>query len=114
MTGNVIVGVLTVTVLASLFSKRGRAQNAIGNARRHATAYLDAEYTTDPTERERIFRALLVERDQIVALGPKYRQMVRDEPALMELLDRARASHDAAVERGEAEPVGPPKLVTRR
>jgi tellurite resistance protein TerC len=110
----VIIGVLVVTVLASLLSKRGRAQNAIANAGRHARSYVDAEYTTDPAERERIFRALLEERDQIIALGPKYRQMMKNEPALMELLERAVASHDAAVERGEAEPFGPTKIVKRR
>ncbi len=101
---SVIIGVLLITVLASLVSPAGKAQNAIANARRHASAYLDSEYTADPAERERIFRALLAERDQIIALGPKYRQKVRDEPALMELLERARASHDIAVARGEAAP----------
>jgi tellurite resistance protein TerC len=101
---SVIIGVLLITVLASLVSPAGKAQNAIANARRHASAYLDSEYTADPAERERIFRALLAERDQIIALGPKYRQKVRDEPALMELLERARASHDTAVARGEAAP----------
>jgi tellurite resistance protein TerC len=105
---SVIIGVLAVTVLASLLSPAGKAQNAISNARRHAGAYLDSEYTADPAERERIYRALLAERDQIIALGPKYRQKVRDEPALMALLDRARASHDAAVHRGEAVPSPPP------
>jgi tellurite resistance protein TerC len=109
----VILGVLTVTVLASLLSKAGKAQNAIGNARRHATAYLDSEYTADPRERERIFQALLRERDQIIALGPKYKQKVRDEDELMELLDRARNSHETAVDKGEAEPAGPPKLLTK-
>ncbi|BBY49686.1 putative membrane protein [Mycolicibacterium arabiense] len=99
---SVIIGVLVVTVIASLVSRKGKAQTAIANARRHATAYLDAEYTTDAAERERIFNKLLAERDQILALGPKYRQMVRDEPALMELLERAAARHDGAVERGEA------------
>jgi tellurite resistance protein TerC len=108
----VILGVLVVTVAASLLSPAGRAQNAILNARRHATSYLDSEYTADPTERERIFRALLAERDEIVALGPKYRQKVRDEPALMALLERALASHDAAVARGDATPAGPPKLLS--
>jgi tellurite resistance protein TerC len=49
-----------------------------------------------------IFRALLAEGDQIIKLGPKYRQMVRNEPELMDLLGRARDSHDAAVARGEA------------
>ncbi len=105
---SVILGVLLVTVLASVLSPAGKAQNAISNARRHANSYLDSEYTADPAERERIFRALLAERDQIVALGPKYHQKVRDEPALMELLERARASHDAAVRRGEAVASPPP------
>jgi tellurite resistance protein TerC len=49
-----------------------------------------------------------------VALGPTYRQKVHDEPALMALLERARDSHDAAVARGDASPVGPPKIVRRR
>ena len=111
---SVILGVLVVTVAASLLSPAGRAKTAIANARRHATSYLDSEYTADPAERERIFRLLLTERDQIVALGPKYKQQVRDEPALMELLQRARDSHDAAVERGEAAAVGPPKILPTR
>lgn len=107
---SVILGVLAVTVLASLYSPAGKARNAIGNARRHASAYLDSEYTQDHAERERIYGLLLAERDQIVALGPKYRQKARDEEALMELLQRARDSHDAAVDRGEAEPAGPSQL----
>src|SRR3954469_3869626 len=78
---SVILGVLVVTVLASLLSPAGKAQNAITNARHHATSYLDTEYTADPAERERVFRALLDERDQIIALGSKYAQKVRDEPA---------------------------------
>jgi tellurite resistance protein TerC len=110
----VILGALGVTVAASLLSPAGKAQNAITNARHHATSYLDKEYTADPAERERIFRALLAERDEIIALGPKYRKKVRDEPALVALLERALASHDAAVARGEAAPIGPPKIVRRR
>lgn len=104
MSLSVIIGVLVVTVVASLLSKKGKATTAIANARRHATAYLDSEYTHDPQERERIFRKLLDERDQIMSLGPKYHQLVRDEPALIKLLDDAAAKHDEAVERGEAEP----------
>jgi tellurite resistance protein TerC len=110
----VILGALAVTVAASLLSPAGRAQTAIANARRHATSYLDSEYTADPAERERIFRLLLTERDQIVALGPKYRQQVRDEPTLMALLERARNSHDTAVAKGEAVPTGPSKILPPR
>ncbi|MEU0314545.1 TerC family protein [Nocardioides sp. NPDC006273] len=108
---SVILGVLVVTVVASLFSKRGRAKNAIANARRHAAAYLDSEYTSDPAERERIHNALLAERDLIISLGPEYLQMAREETPLMELLERALASHTAAVERGEASSAGPPKIL---
>ena len=111
---SVILGVLAVTVLASLSSPAGKARNAINNAGRHAEDYLDSEYTSDPAERERIYRLLLAERDQIVALGPKYRQKARDEKDLMDLLQRARDSHDAAVDRGEAEPTGPSRLLPPR
>ncbi len=111
---SVILVVLLVTVLASLYSPAGKARNAISNARRHATAYLDSEYTQFPAERERIYGLLLAERDQILALRPKYRQMVHDEAALMELLQRARDSHGAAVDRGEADSAGPSKLLPPR
>jgi tellurite resistance protein TerC len=111
---SVILGVLAVTVAASLLSPAGKARNAIINARRHATSYLDSEYTHDPAERERIFGLLLAERDEIVALGPKYRQKVRDESALKALLERARDSHDAAVDRGEATPAGAPEIIPPR
>jgi tellurite resistance protein TerC len=111
---SVIIGVLTVTVSASLFSPAGKARNAIGNARRHAEDYLDSEYTDDPAERERIYGLLLAERDQIISLGPKYRQKARDEKELMALLQRARDSHDAAVHRGEAKPDRRPQLLPPR
>ena len=101
---SVIIGVLVVTVVASLVSPKGKAQTAIANARRHATSYLDTDYTHDPAERERIFGKLLAERDQIVSLGPKYKEQVRDEPELMALLGRAADKHGEAVARGEARP----------
>ncbi|MEO6793112.1 MAG: TerC family protein [Mycobacterium sp.] len=90
----VIVGVLAVTVVVSLLSGRGRAQTAIVNARRHANAYLDSEPTRGAAERERIFTTLLAECDQLLALRPKYWQMVSDEPALIELVERAAADHE--------------------
>ena len=61
-------------------------------------------------ERERIFSLLLAERDQVADLGPKYRQKVRDEPALMAPLERARDSHGTAA-RGEAAPTGDSKIL---
>ena len=90
-------------MVASLFSRKGKAQTAIANARRHATAYLDSEYPTTPLNGSASSACSLRSVTRPL-LGPKYRQMVRDEPALMELLERAAAKHDQAVERGQAEP----------
>ncbi|QHE74330.1 TerC family protein [Rhodococcus sp. WAY2] len=90
----VIVGVLIVTVVASVRSPRGKAQSAISGARRHATAYLDLGYTADLAERDRIYNKLLAEEQQLLGLTPKYRQLVREEQQLMDLVQRAHTEHD--------------------
>lgn len=93
---SVIVGVLVITVTASLVSRAGRAQNAVANARRRATEYLDPEYTHDAVEREHIYAQLLRERDQVIALDPKYAQIAGRDQELLSLFQRARDNHDAA------------------
>ncbi len=93
----VILGVLVVTVLASLLSPKGRAQNAVSAARRHAAEYLDVE--KDPRWRESIFEKLLAEEAEIRKLPEKYRARIREEDKLMSLLRKAHAEHDAAVAR---------------
>jgi tellurite resistance protein TerC len=93
----VIIGVLLVTVLASLFSVKGKAQNTVSAARRHATEYLDVE--KDPAWREKIFRKLLAEEEQLKKLPEKYRVRIREEDKLMTLLKKAHAEHDASLAR---------------
>jgi tellurite resistance protein TerC len=93
----VILGVLVVTVLASLLSTKGRAQNAVSAARRHASEYLDVE--KDPRWRESIFENLLAEEAEIRKLPEKYRARIREEDKLMSLLRKAHAEHDSAVAR---------------
>jgi len=102
----VIIGVLVVTVAASLLSKRGRTKTAIGNARRHAAAYLDLDYTADQAERERIYGLLVEEGEAIRSREPKYRDMVRDEPKLLEMIEEARRRHEETVG-GEVADPGP-------
>jgi tellurite resistance protein TerC len=92
----VILVVLLITILASLFSTRGRTQTAMAHIRRDAVAYLDAEYTDDPGERERIFQRLLRARDHITALGPEAKQQVRNEAELMALCRQVADAHAAA------------------
>jgi tellurite resistance protein TerC len=90
---SVIIGVLVVTVVASLTSPKGRAQNLVSAARRHATEYLMCE--TDPDVREDVFRKLLDEEAQLRKLPEKYRARIREEDKLMTLLRRAHTEHDA-------------------
>ncbi|MEU4391450.1 TerC family protein [Kribbella sp. NPDC023855] len=92
----VIVVVLLVTILASLFSTRGRTQTAMANIRRDALAYLDADYTDDAAERERLYSRLEESREHIVALGPKAKQIVKNERELMELCARVIESRNSA------------------
>ena len=93
----VIIGVLLVTVVASLLSPKGRAQNTVSAARRHARQYLEAE--TDPTQREEVFRRLLAEEQTLRRLPEKYRARIREEEKLMALLRRAHDEHDILVSR---------------
>ncbi|MFJ6027911.1 TerC family protein [Pseudarthrobacter sp. NPDC092424] len=91
-----ILGVLLVTVLASIFSPKGKAKNAVSNARRHATDYLDLNYETDMVERDKIFARMVREEEQIRNLPEKYKRLIRNETEFTDLLRRARAEHDKA------------------
>ena len=90
----VIIGVLTVTVIASLLSDKGKAQNAVTAARHHALDYLYAE--TDPARREEIFAKLAAEIEIIKSLPEKYRARIRQEEKLMALFTAAREEHERA------------------
>jgi tellurite resistance protein TerC len=87
----VILGFLTVTILASLVSTKGKAQNAVSAARRHAIAYLDVE--TDPAIREDVFRRLLAEETLIRTLPEKYLSRIREQERLMAMLAQAHSEH---------------------
>ncbi|OLF06706.1 transporter [Actinophytocola xinjiangensis] len=93
----VIFGVLVVTIVASLTSRWGRAQNVIYAARRHATEYLEIE--NDPTRRAEIFGLLAAEEQTLRALPEKYRARIREEDKLMSLLHRAHTERDRELSR---------------
>ncbi|HEY6747864.1 MAG TPA: TerC family protein [Mycobacteriales bacterium] len=101
---SVILGVLLITVIASLASPRGRAQNAVTAARQHATEYLDVE--TDPVRREEIFARLAAEIEVIKGLPEKYRARIRQEEKLMALFARAHEKHQQATATGSLEGTG--------
>lgn len=89
-----IVAILLVTIVASLLSPAGRAQTAVGNARRHAIRYLDLGYEADQRLRERTYNQMLKEEQAIAGLPAEYRRRIREgETELMALLDRAHTVH---------------------
>ncbi|TYB68885.1 TerC family protein [Nonomuraea sp. PA05] len=88
----VIIGVLAITVLASLFSARGRVQNTVSMMRRHAQEYLDVEH--DPGLRAELYGKLVAGEKQLSKLPDKHRKLVRQEDELMELLRRVHEEHD--------------------
>jgi len=102
---SVIIGVLVVTVIASLTSDKGKAQNAVTAARHHAQEYLEIE--TDPAHREQIFTKLTAEIEVIKSLPEKYRKRIREEEKLMSLLLRARDEHDRVRSEPAARGAGP-------
>jgi len=98
-----IVLILVVTVVASLLSPAGRAQTAVGNARRHATRYLDLGYEADQTLRERTYNKMLGEEKTLAGLPAKYRRRIREgETELVALLERAHIVHADRIARIEA------------
>ena len=94
---SLIVGVLIVTVAASLLSRRGRAQTAAANARRHAEHYLDLDYEADRRLREGTYAKLQRESAAITLLPEKYRQEIHEQRDLMDLLTRAKEVHEERV-----------------
>ncbi|MHA7292102.1 TerC family protein [Arthrobacter sp. MDT3-24] len=99
----VILGVLAVTVLASIFSPKGKAKNAVSGAKRHATEYLDLNYETDMAERDKLFARMVREEDQIRSLPEKYKRLIRNETEFMDLLRKAHTEHDEAQVRAAQE-----------
>jgi tellurite resistance protein TerC len=99
---SVILGVLVVTVLASIFSPKGKAKNAVSGARRHAVEYLDLNYETDMNERDKIFAAMCREEAQIRKLPEKYKRLIRNETEFLDLLRKAHVEHDKAQVRADA------------
>lgn len=94
---SVIVGVLLVTIAASLLSPRGRAQQSVSSLRRLSQNYLDIDYEVDQAIRAASYQKLLDEETRVKALPEKYRRYIREEQRLMEQLRTAHQLHDRRV-----------------
>ncbi|MDO5736960.1 MAG: TerC family protein [Propionibacteriaceae bacterium] len=72
----IIIGILLVTVLVSLYSKRGRIASAVGSLDRLAHSYLHTEYKGSTEEREEHFAKILAGEEKLKTLD---QDMVKEE-----------------------------------
>ncbi len=93
----IIIGVLVVTVVASLLSPRGRARTYTAAARRRATEFLEIE--KDPTYCDEVYHLLLAEEKNLETLPERYRERIR-QGELADLLRRAHRVHAERVAAG--------------
>lgn len=94
---SVIIGILLVTIVASLMSPKGKAQTAVSNLRRTANEYLDADYETDPALRERLYQRMLSHHAYLRSLESELVAKARGDDDLMELVQRAHSVHGREV-----------------
>ena len=92
----VIIGVLVITVVASLLSPKGRAQTYVAAARRHADEFLNVA-GNDPAYCDFVYHKLVDEEAHLRSLPEKYKAKIRQEEELMDLLRRAHTRHDEGV-----------------
>lgn len=64
----VIIGLLVVTVLVSLYSKRGRVASAVGSLDRLAHSYLHTEYKVSVEAREKHYAKILAGEEKLTTL----------------------------------------------
>ena len=68
----IIVGVLVVTIVASLVSPAGKALTVLGNLKRHSHEYLNKDFVDDPVERAKLWAKIIENEDKLKTLDRKY------------------------------------------
>ncbi|MCM3331871.1 TerC family protein [Kocuria palustris] len=108
---SVIVGVLLVTVVASLLSPKGRALRVVDGLRRVSKEYIALPKDASDEQRQKLAAkgAALVEK--MPSIKDKHRdELIDDHSAYQDLVERARGAHQEYERTGEApKPVTVPK-----
>lgn len=92
----VIVGILLVTVLASLSSPKGKAKVAVSALRQKLADYLSLRDDAAPALRRPVFDELVRAQQRVEALEPRFKAMVKRPDVLQHDLRRAHEAHAAA------------------
>jgi tellurite resistance protein TerC len=92
----VIIGILTVTVLLSLLSPKGKARTAVGRLRKALAAWQDLNAAGAPAAERAAAYATLADAEQTVrALPDEYRALIQERHTLREMLAEAHARQAA-------------------
>ncbi|MGP5036165.1 TerC family protein [Brachybacterium alimentarium] len=113
----VIIVTLTVTVLVSLLSPKGRAQAAVNKAHSEAVAYVEMTYESFEHRRDEMYERMFEHERIIDDLPAKFQDMVVAERNVVELLADAHKVHRQRVgfnELGERSDEQPEGLVVTR
>jgi tellurite resistance protein TerC len=89
----VIIGVLTVTVLASLLSPAGKAHSAIANSRNSAKKYISGDFSGKGETRDEVYGLVVAHERALGLLSAKHRAQAADDEELTALLAEAHELH---------------------
>ncbi|MEX5305608.1 TerC family protein [Kocuria sp. CPCC 205258] len=91
---SVIIGVLIVTVLASLVSPKGRAVQVIGGLQTTAEKYVTLPQDAPGEERRKLAAKAARYQERMSSISPRYREeLIESEKHFHELLDRVHGTH---------------------
>ncbi|MBO3143977.1 TerC family protein [Dermatophilus congolensis] len=90
---SVIIGVLAITVIASLLSPKGKAVSLINNTNRHAMTYIDLDSDVDAEYREETYQKMLVEERSLRSIDDRFKHLVEEHKELEKHLAEAHALH---------------------
>lgn len=91
----VIIGVLTVTVIASLVSPAGRAHSAIALSRGSATKYISGDFTDKGETRDETYALVVAHERALGLLSNKHRTRAAEDEELQALLAEAHEIHSS-------------------
>ena len=90
---SVIIGVLALTVVASLISPAGRARTLAANAAMHAREYLRVTFEASPEDREIAFAKMQDEAAKLQTLPNKQQVRIQEDGTLPALIEKAQRVH---------------------
>ena len=89
----VIVGVLAVTVIASLLSPAGRAHSAIASSKTSAQKYIAGDFSGKGETRDEVYAQVVAHERAIGLLSEKHRARAAEDEELQALLVEAHEQH---------------------